>query len=141
LVNKINILSILKQLLICLPFPDTTRSVYQRKLAALLQNGTATPAPEDTEVEQTNGNGASQEEKYSDSEEEDQQEQNEEEHHIETIVETFIQPSAPAPMATDSVISNPEPLTAIRKRVTERPPSSLSALPLVDRQVGLLNLK
>ena len=118
-----------------MPFPDTTRSVYQRKLAALLQNGTATPAPEDTEVEQTNGNGASQEEKYSDSEEEEQ-EQNEEEHHIETIVETFIQPSAPAPMATDSVISNPEPLTAIRKRVTERPPSSLSALPLVDRQVG-----
>jgi len=112
--------------------------VYQRKLAALLQNGSGTPAAEDNEVEITNGNGASQEEKYSDSEEEDQQEQNEEEHHVETIAETFTQPSAPAPLplATDPVISTPEPLTAIRKRIAERPPSSLSALPLVDRQVG-----
>jgi pyruvate/2-oxoglutarate dehydrogenase complex dihydrolipoamide acyltransferase (E2) component len=111
--------------------------VYQRKLAALLQNGTATPAPEDNEIEHTNGNGTSQEEKYSDSEEEEeQQEQKEEEHHIEIIAETFIQPSAPAPTVTNPVISTPEPLTAIRKRVTERPPSSLSALPLVDRQVG-----
>ncbi|XP_046450146.1 lamina-associated polypeptide 2, isoforms beta/gamma-like [Daphnia pulex] len=117
------------------PIVDTTRSVYQRKLAALLQNGTGTPPAEDVnEVEKTNGNGASQEEKYSDSEEEEQQEQVEEEHHVETVAETYIQPSTPAPLplATDPVI--PEPLTAIRKRIAERPPSSMNALPLVDRQ-------
>jgi hypothetical protein len=126
-----------KLILVSLQLPDTTRSVYQRKLAALLQNGTGTPPAEDVnEVEKTNGNGASQEEKYSDSEEEEQQEQVEEEHHVETVAETYIQPSTPAPLplATDPVI--PEPLTAIRKRIAERPPSSMNALPLVDRQVG-----
>ncbi|XP_057378880.1 lamina-associated polypeptide 2-like [Daphnia carinata] len=120
------------------PIVDTTRSVYQRKLAALLQNGTQPPV---VEVEHTNGNGASHEEKYSDSEDEPQ-EQKEDHQNIEIVAEHFVQPSsstpvpapAPVPLIADPIISTPEPLTVIRKRIAERPPSSVSALPLVDRQ-------
>lgn len=105
--------------------------MYQRKLAALLHNGV--PAPVE-ETDHTNGNGAPHEEKFSDSEEEEEQIQqvNDIEIQPEAEPELPVKPSAPIP---DPVISTPEPLTAIRKRMTERPPSSLNALPLVDRQV------
>lgn len=114
--------------------------MYQRKLAALLQNGTQPPVVE-IEVEHTNGNGASQDEKYSDSEEEPQ-EQIEDHQDDEAVPEHFVQPSppTPTPLAVDPIISTPEPLTVIRKRIAERPSSSLNALPLVDRQVSLFYL-
>ena len=104
-----------------------------------MQNGNGTaPAVEDTE--HTNGNGASQEEKFSDSEDEEEQQQQEEEHVQEFDAEPFIPPSAPVPVP-DPIVSTPEPLTVIRKRLGDRPPSSLSALPLVDRQVSSDRLK
>jgi hypothetical protein len=51
-------------------------------------------------------------------------------------------PVAPAaPVADPIFIATPEPLSAVRKRITtDRPPSSLSALPLVDRQVLIVIL-
>lgn len=119
---------------------DTTRSVYQRKLATLLQNGSP---PVTEETEHTNGNGDTNEEKFSDSEEEEQVEEKEEDSsQPEVEEELFIQPST-SQIADPVVISTPEPLTAIRKRMTmtDRPSSSFSALPLVDRQVSITRIK
>lgn len=96
----------------------------------MLHNGT----PLTEEVEHANGNGGSQEERFSDSEEE-QHEQADGDVEPEVESAPFIPPNIPITVA-DPIISTPEPLTAIRKRITERPPSSLSALPLVDRQVS-----
>lgn len=109
---------------------ESTRAIYQRKLAALLQNGLP------SEPEKTNGESAQQEEKFSDSEEElESQEPEQEQSAVEpeaAAPEPDIAPSAPVQEPT---IATPEPLTSVRKRIVDRPPSSLSALPLVDRQV------
>lgn len=120
-------------------FADTTRALYQRKLANLLQNAVQ------VEPEQTNGNGngngSIHEDKFSDSEGEAEQEPLQLEPDVEEE-ETFTPPApvAPAPPVAEPVVmSTPEPLTAVRKRIMERPPSSLSALPLVDRQVTIFN--
>lgn len=112
---------------------DTTRAVYQRKLAALLQNGSA-QVIEGTE--HTNGNGEVHEEKFSDSEEEEQVDQKENDHKPEVELEPFEPSNAPVLTVDPTIVATPEPLTAIRKRMIDRPQSSLSALPLVDRQVG-----
>lgn len=113
--------------------------MYQRKLAALLQNGSAAVAEE---IEHTNGNGDAIEEKFSDSEEEEQVEEKEEDSsQAEVEAELFLQPSV-SQVADPVIISTPEPLTAIRKRMTmtDRPSSSFSALPLVDRQVSIIQI-
>ena len=105
-------------------------------MAAVLQNKS-----EPTEQQTTNGNGqAPNDEKFSDSEEE-----------LEPVVvsppqldELVVEEPQLVPptfsVAEPSVISTPEPLTSIRKRILDRPPSSASALPLVDRQVNKIQM-
>jgi len=113
------------------PILDSTRALYQRKLVTVLQNG-AQVEPEHTNGN-GNGNGSIHEDKFSDSEGEQEPLQLE----PDVDEQTFMPPApvAPAPSSTEpEVISTPEPMTSVRKRITERPPSSLSALPLVDRQ-------
>lgn len=135
------------------PILESTRSVYQRKLVAVMMNGAAPVATEVHTNGNGNGNGHS-EDKYSDSEEEVQ----------EIVPAPVVRQPEPSPVkpekaptvvtrsATPVVVAAPLPaeivevpststeplsgMTSIRKRVqtTERPPSSLSALPLVDRQ-------
>ena len=120
------------------PFAESTRALYQRKLATVILNGAAVQ-PEHTNG---NGNGSVHEDKYSDSEGEQ-----EEPLQLEPDVEEErpVTPPAPvapaAPVADPIFIATPEPLSAVRKRITtDRPPSSLSALPLVDRQVLIIIL-
>ena len=86
-------------------------------------------------AEQTNGNGnGDAEEHFSDSEEEQMEDEVAEAEPTPVPEPEVIQ----EPAVVEPVVSaSPEPLTAIRKRITDsRPPSSLSALPLVDRQVS-----
>jgi len=119
------------------PIVETTRLVYQKKLAAILQKGSMVEA----EPEQSNG----AEEKFSDSEEDDvsvtelvvdpQIEQTEEAVETSETVETVECEEAVETVETLPTVSTPEaPLTSIRKRITDRPGSSLNALPLVDKQ-------
>ena len=122
------------------PIVDSTRSLYQRKLLAVLNHSPASePA---AEAEQTNGNGHSeayeQEERFSDSEGEQEAAQHNiaGEPEVVKVVETVEEPAVVKDAAPQIILTSPEPLTAIRKRVAaDRSGSSLNALPLVDRQV------
>jgi len=98
------------------------------------------------EAEPEQSNGA--EEKFSDSEEDDvsvtelvvdpQIEQTEEAVETSETVETVECEEAVETVETLPTVSTPEaPLTSIRKRITDRPGSSLNALPLVDKQVSI----
>jgi len=87
-------------------------------------------------AEQTNGNGnGDAEEHFSDSDEEQMEDEVAEVEPTPVPEPEVVQEPA---VVEPVVIASPEPLTAIRKRITgdSRPPSSLSALPLVDRQVS-----
>jgi len=123
------------------PIVDTTRSIYQKKLAAILQKGSMVEAT----PEQSNG----ADEKFSDSEEDDvsvtelvvdsQTEQTEEAiESFETVESVEFVEAAEIAESADTVVAEPRvstpSLTSIRKRTTERPGSSLNALPLVDKQ-------
>ena len=124
-------------------FVDTTRSIYQKKLAAILQKGSMVEAT----PEQSNG----ADEKFSDSEEDDvsvtelvvdsQTEQTEEAiESFETVESVEFVEAAEIAESADTVVAEPRvstpSLTSIRKRTTDRPGSSLNALPLVDKQVS-----
>lgn len=115
---------------------DTTRLVYQKKLAAILQRSNT----EEAVPEQSNG----AEEKFSDSEDDDvsvtelvvdpQIEHTEETVETTETVETV---ETVESAETEPTVSTPEAApTSIRKRITDRPGSSLNALPLVDKQVS-----
>jgi len=116
------------------PIVDTTRLVYQKKLAAILQRSNT----EEAVPEQSNG----AEEKFSDSEDDDvsvtelvvdpQIEHTEETVETTETVETV---ETVESAETEPTVSTPEAApTSIRKRITDRPGSSLNALPLVDKQ-------
>jgi len=113
------------------PIVESTRAVYQRKLLAVLNVSLTDGAPA---AEQTNGNGnGDAEEHFSDSDEEQMEDEVAEVEPTPVPEPEVVQEPA---VVEPVVIASPEPLTAIRKRITgdSRPPSSLSALPLVDRQ-------
>lgn len=116
------------------PIVDTTRLVYQKKLAAILRRSNT----EEAVPEQSNG----AEEKFSDSEDDDvsvtelvvdpQIEHTEETVETTETVETV---ETVESAETEPTVSTPEAApTSIRKRITDRPGSSLNALPLVDKQ-------
>jgi len=110
------------------PIVDTTRSVYQKKLAAILEKGA--PDSGEAELQQTNGDDRQVvDEKFSDSE--DDVSVTELKLELAPDNEPLPEEAVPVPV---EVINTPESLTSIRKRITDRPASSLNALPLVDKQ-------
>ena len=102
-------------------------------MAAILEKGA--PDSGEAELQQTNGDDRQVvDEKFSDSE--DDVSVTELKLELAPDNEPLPEEAVPVPV---EVINTPESLTSIRKRITDRPASSLNALPLVDKQVSYFN--
>lgn len=110
------------------PIVDSTRAVYQRKLAAVL--GQPSGGGGGGDGDQAEPDATANGDRFSDSE--DEPAEAEAPAVADAAAAAVPEAEAPAEVVASSA---PEPLTAIRKRLGDsRPPSSLSAQPLVDKQ-------
>ena len=108
--------------------------MYQRKLAAVL--GQPSGGGGGGDGDQAEPDATANGDRFSDSEDEPAEAE------APAVADAAAAAAVPEAEAPAEVVASsaPEPLTAIRKRLGDsRPPSSLSAQPLVDKQVPILS--